>query len=170
MALACALAAVPVRSETKRERGMAETVTVGRIESFEAEGGSDAKLTLEGGVTCLVPRDDRRFEFWSTTLKEDLASGRVVFVSCDASSRRVSEILSPMERQIERVGAAPDGERLAVQLYMSPSLNFILTTRPGYAELRARLAAAVASKEELLVTTAIMDLEVLDARPVPPKR
>lgn len=147
---------------------MAETVAVARIESFEDAGASDATLTLEGGFGCVVPRDDNRFSFWAETLKEDLAAKKPVYVACDGESRRVTDIFFPMARQIGRVAEAPEGERLTVQLFMSPSRNFIRTTRPGYAELRARLQAAVASQEPLLVTTAVVDLEILDARPVPP--
>jgi hypothetical protein len=149
---------------------MAQAVAVDRVASFEdAGGGTAASLVLKDGTALLVPRDDRRFGHWATRLKEEQASGDPVYVAYDPASRTVSQILAPLARRIESVGAAPAGERLAVQLWMSPSTHFIVTTRPGYAELHARLVAAVASKEKLLVTTSVEDLEVLDARAVPPE-
>jgi hypothetical protein len=148
---------------------MAQAVAVDRVASFEDAGGAAASLVLKDGTALLVPRTDQRFAHWSARLKEEQASGDPVYVAYDAASRTVSQILAPIARRIESVGTAPEGERLAVQLWMSPSTHFIVSTRPGYAELHARLAAAVASKEKLLVTTSVEDLEVLDARAVPPE-
>jgi hypothetical protein len=170
-ALAASLWALPsaARPYTEGERGMAQAVAVDRVASFEDAGGPAANLTLKDGTALLVPRDEQRFAHWSTRLEEEQASGDFVYVAYDPATRRVSQILAPHPRRIEAVGAEPEGERLKVQLFMSPTTNFIRTTRPDYAELRARLTAAVASNEELLVTTSVDDLlEVLDARPVPP--
>lgn len=169
-ALAAALWVLPsaARPHTEGERGMAQAVAVDRVASFEDAGGPAASLTLKDGTALLVPRDEPRFSHWSTRLKEEQASGEFVYVAYDAATRTVSQILAPHARRIEAVGAEPEGERLKVQLFMSPSMNFIVTSRPHYAELRARLTAAVASKEKLLVTTSVEDLEVLDARPAPP--
>lgn len=147
---------------------MAQAVAVDRVASFEDAGGPAATVTLKDGTALLVPRDDQRFAHWSTRLKEEQASGDFVYVAYDPASRTVSQILAPHARRIEAVGAEPAGERLTVQLWMSPSTNFIVTTRPGYVELRARLTAAVASKEKVLVTSSVEDLEILDARPSPP--
>ena len=170
-ALVASLWALPsaARPYTERERGMAQAVAVDRVASFEDTGGGPAAtLVLKDGTSLLVPRDDQRFAHWSTRLKEEQASGAFVYVAYDPASRRVAQILAPHARRIESVGAEPDGERLEVQLYRSPSTNFIVTSRPDYAELRARLTAAVASKEKLLVTSSVEDLEILDARPSPP--
>lgn len=148
--------------------GDALTVVVERVESFEdKEGAPAAELKLKGGTACLVPRDDRRFAFWSTMLKEDQASGAPVYVAFEPTSRQVKSILSPFARRIEQVGEAPEGEKLAVLIYMSPARHFILTTRPGYAELRSRLEEAVRSGQKLLVTTEPGEMEILDAR-LPP--
>jgi hypothetical protein len=170
-ALAASLWALPsVARAGERERGMAQAVAVDRVASFEDSGGGPgAALALKDGTSLVVPRADQRFAHWSARLKEEQASGDFVYVAYDPTSRTVSQILAPIARRIESVGAAPEGERLAVQIWMSPSTHFIVTTRPGYAELHARLVAAVASKDKLLVTTSVEDLEVLDARAVPPE-
>ena len=79
----------------------------------------------------------------------------------------MKSILSPFARRIEQVGEAPEGEKLAVLIFMSPARHFILTSRPGYPELRSRLEEAVRSGQKLLVTTEPGQMEILDAR-LPP--
>jgi hypothetical protein len=171
-ALAAALVlALPLASRAdpkERERQMAEAVAVGRVESFVDAGGPSAELKMADGTALAVPRDDQRFAYWAKKLAKDKASRALVYVAYDSSSRHVTEVLPTVKQRIERVDAEPAGDRLGVQLFMSPSKHYVLTTRPGHAERKARLEAAVASKEELLVTTDLTELQILDARPIPP--
>ncbi|MET0554807.1 MAG: hypothetical protein ABW221_17325 [Vicinamibacteria bacterium] len=171
MAAALVLALPPAsRADGKqeREKRMAEAVAVGRVESFVDAGGPSAELKMADGTALAVPRDDQRFTYWAQKLAKDQASRALVYVAYDSSSRHVTEVLPTARQRVERVDADPAGDRLGVQLFMSPSKHYVLTTRPGHAERKARLEAAAASKEELLVTTDLTELQILDARPLPP--
>jgi hypothetical protein len=173
VAAAALVLALPLASRAdpgkKREKRMVEAVAVQRVESFVDAGGPAAELKMADGTTLSVPRDDQRFSYWAQKLAKDQASRAFVYVAYDAGSRRVTEVLPPLDRRVERVDAEPAGDQLGVQLFMSPSRHYVLTTRPGYAELKARLEAAVASKEKVLVTTDLTELQILDARPIPPE-
>lgn len=169
-AAAALVLALPLasRADAKdKERQMAEVVSVGRVESFVDAGGPSAELKMADGTALTVPRDDQRFAYWAEKLAKDQASRKIVYVAYDASSRRVTEVLPTLGYRVERVDAEPAGERLGVQLFMSPSKHYVLTTRSDYAELKARVEAAAASQQELLVTTDLTGLQILDARPVP---
>lgn len=143
-------------------------ITVEKVVAFEDPGGAaDATVRLGDGSGYLLDRQHQLFSFWSEMLPEKQASGRLVYVESDPATCKVRAILPTALRRIESLASEPEGDRLWVNIFMSPSRHFLKTTGAGYEERRQRLEEAARSHEPLLLTVRPGDVEILDARRPP---
>jgi hypothetical protein len=170
--VAAAFMATPVlalRGPAERPRkagGMDEKVSVDLVVSFENGGSSEAVLKLKDGTICRIDRTNRRFNVWSDIIKKKQAAAAPLYVACGAATGQLTTLLLPALRQV--VSVAPQADRLNVQFLMSPSVYFVRTTRPGYAEMKQTLEAAAKSQAPVLVTDDVREPEILDVRQPPP--
>ncbi len=117
----------------------------------------DGVLRLADGGTLRVSTDSRLFEL----LYRWLAKGpHTLYVETDDAGL-VQLVVPGMERRVERVADAPDGERLRVDIHISAARHHLDTRRPGFDELRRRLADAAASGRPITLFIHPMTLEVL---------
>lgn len=142
-------------------------VTVGVVAALdEAIGTGDATLRLADGSALKVPRTSPQFQFIVDWVKKKKT--RPLYVESDAATGEVKLVLPAAMRRIERLAAEPVGDRLAVDVFMSPSRHFLSTKHPNFVELRSLLQEAIRNKEPLLVTVHPEHMEILDARRPPP--
>ncbi len=145
---------------------MPETkVTVAAVVALDDAGGAaDATLRLADGSALRVKRGSPLFGFLSDWTQKKKT--KPLYVESDADGV-VRLVLPAALRQVARVDAEPQGDRLGVDIRMSPSRHFLSTARAHFAERRQLLEQAAAARQPLLLTVQPDSLEILDARQPP---
>jgi len=163
---ACAGAREVKAMSQSRVTAMPETkVTVAAVVALDDPGGAgEATLRLADGSALRVPRQSPLLAFLAEWTRKKKA--KPLYVESDAGGE-VRLVLPAALRQVQRVDTEPKGDRLGVDIRMSPSRHFLKTTRANFAEQRQLLEHAAANKQPLLLTVQPESLEILDARQPP---
>jgi len=164
--LACVGAREVKAMSQSKVTAMPETkVTVAAVVGLDNPGGAgDATLRLADGSALRVKHGSPLVTFLSEWTQKKKTKPLYVESGADGEVRLV---LPTALRQVARVDTEPKGDRLGVDIRMSPSRHFLSTTRAHFAEQRQLLEQSATNKQPLLLTVQPDTMEILDARQPP---
>jgi hypothetical protein len=143
---------------------------LGQIVDWRVPPNGPARLTLADGSNWSIAITDPLFA--SAHQMIDLAFARKgpIFLSGDHRSGRVEDVALPRRLRPESVARVLVQGHLPVTFVALPSLYYLATDRPWFAQARDLLLRTIALKTpaefppELLVTIDIVTMEVMDVR------
>jgi hypothetical protein len=161
LAMACAAAAGGSKPMSSGK------VIVDKVTGFDDPGGTaDVTVRFADGSQCHLQRTHAHFDYFAKLLPDEQKQGQLVYAECDDSGT-LQDVQLPALRKIEKVADQPEGDRLKVQIFMSPSRHYLRTTRANYDQLRKQLVEAAASDEPMLITVGAGGTEIFDVRKPP---
>ena len=120
-------------------------------------------VTLESGRAGRLDLSDHRSAVWADVLESQHRSGQPIYIRIDQQTGFIAELLLPIRYRVQAVTPVPDG--LDVQLDVSQAVHRVRSSNPDFEALRRSLEAALHLGAPILVTEALDDRGILDARP-----
>ena len=142
---------------------MDDVITSSAVASLDVpKGDGDGTLQLKDGTRCTLGGKDPRFMIWLRILKGAQNQGMPVYAECAPGGGAAKTILPFAARQIEQVDA-PQGDKAAVLIFMSPSIHYLRTANPRYAAIRAVLEESAKTRQPVLLAVDPRTLDILAA-------
>jgi Glutaminase len=130
-------------------------------------GEQNIGFKLKDGSSYSFDRKDPRAQLWLRILSGNFRKRAPVYVEAYETLGKVKEIFSPFVRFVKAVRPGTRDDRFEVLFLFAPSAYFLNPSHPEFKTMQARLAAAVKSKEAVLVTLHAVTSEILDVREAP---
>jgi hypothetical protein len=143
-------------------------ISVSQVASLELREGGPAELALADGTACRIDPGRPRFELWAGTAADAAESGSDLYVASEPDTGRVAQLARAAAFNVGVVAPDPERGGLEVRFWQRSAIYLLKGDRPGYEATARVLEEAALSHQEVLVSVDPLDLEVLDARSVPP--
>jgi spermidine synthase len=103
-----------------------------------------------------VPRD----KVWAEVLEWLQQNRRPAYVEIDPDTHHITSLLLPQPFRVR--GIRQVGRDLRVELEVSHAVHYVRANLPGFDQIAARLRAALAQEEEVLVTQSLDTSAIID--------
>jgi hypothetical protein len=127
-----------------------------------------ATVYLQGGGAFHLDPSDPRSAVWEDLLEELHQEGSPVYLDIDPQRNAVRELLLPQEWGVSKVGPVAADGTVPVELFPSAARHFVRASNPAFARIVSELRTARRQGTPVLVTDALDEPEIIDARAPPP--
>jgi hypothetical protein len=141
-----------------------------RVSDWDPDTAGMAHLTLADGTRWAMPVSDVQFGAARQTIDLARRLDRPIFISCDRRTNRFDGVALPAPLIPAEVAPEPIDGKLRVRFHGPPSFYYLHIDRPWFNQARRllldtlRKQTATAFAPPLLVTTDVVNMEVMDVR------